>query len=367
MKKINVPDLVEVTDDIFNQDNSVFAKVLCKISQVDSPRMFLLADNSVVSKTESLGLKIGKYIKTHSINLLSSPIVISCGEKIKTDDFSTFRSISAKVVAAGMQKNDILVALGGGSLFDVAGMVAAQVYGGIKFVKIPTTLSAMIDGAYATKASLNVSEVKDAVSVEIKADAVVVDTRFLSTLLCGVCHAGIAQMLRLGVSHDKAFVKKLFDVGAQAFVKNQSPSSEIIKQAIELRLKKGESDLGEWCSSILESLSTYKLPHGYAVAISTAIHIKYAALVGVIAQEEADTLISFLHDVGALESVMHSRHVISQIKKIVSFAEVWKMRTAKSFEMLAAVGKKQSATEIDIAKMEQAIADIISRESVIKA
>jgi hypothetical protein len=70
MKKINVPDLVEVTDDIFNQDNSVFAKVLCKISHVDSPRMFLLADDSVVSKTESLRLKIGKYIKTHSISLL---------------------------------------------------------------------------------------------------------------------------------------------------------------------------------------------------------------------------------------------------------------------------------------------------------
>jgi len=363
MKKNQFADGVEITNDVFDRDNPVFAEALKCVSGSDSPRIFLLADNSVVSKTESLGLKIGTYIKTHSINLLSSPIVISCGEKIKTDDFSTFRTICANVVAAGMCKNDILVALGGGSLFDVAGMVASQVSGGIKFVKIPTTLSAMVDGAYATSACLNVADVKDALSVAVVADSIIVDTRFLSTLLGGVCRAGIAQMLRLGISHDKAFVNGLLSLGSATFAKNQIPTDEIIRQAIELRVKKGASALGEWCSSTLESLSAYKLPNGYAAAISTAVHLKYAAATGAISLEDAEELIGFLRGIGALESVMHSRHVISQVKKIASCAGVWKSRTAKPFELLSAVGKVEDAQEIDVAKMEQAIADITACEN----
>jgi 3-dehydroquinate synthase len=345
---------VEISNDIFNEENPVLADILHELSP-NGARIFLVADASVVSKTDSLGSKIGRYIQSRAIKLCAPPIVISSGEKIKCDDFSTVRSVCRDFLAAGISKDDVVVILGGGSLFDVAGYVASQIYGGVKCVRIPTTLSAMADGAFAQTAKINIGEFKSALSVESPCEAVLIDTHFLATLLAGVWNAGVAQMVRIALVSDLGLAKKFFSAEEGELAKDSTFVMEMLHETVELRTCKGESSFAMWCAEKLESMSAYKLPHGYAAAIAVAIMVKYSQLAGFLKDADAEKILSLFTRIGALESIMHSRHVISQTRKIVFGLEEYLRNTGGPFEVMTKIGRIETVQEIDYEKLEQAV------------
>jgi 3-dehydroquinate synthetase len=123
--------------------------------------------------------------------------------------------------------DDGVVALGGGSLLDVAGYAASQVRGGIGIVRIPTTVAAMIEGGFASYAAVDSVNVKDALRVPSTPISVLVDTSFASTILDGVWRGGIGEAVRLALSYDASFFKKMRDVEYQ---RNENRKDQVARK-----------------------------------------------------------------------------------------------------------------------------------------
>lgn len=346
---------VETANDVFGEDNTALANVLRRVAGVEHPRVMLVADANVVSRTESLGARIGLYVKKQGIELAGAPVVVQCGEKAKFEDFYSCRRVLLNAIQSKLGKNDVLLALGGGSLFDVAGFVATQVAGGVKYVKIPTTISAMVDGAYAQTALFNFGGAKDSFGVFAPADAVVVDPLFADTVMDGVWRAGFAELLRIGFACDSKFAKSVMKAKDEIRERKKGLAGKFVGAALKARLAKGPLRVGLWCANRLQSMSAYKLPHGYSVAIGTAIAARYSAMRGLIDSDKAEEIVGAFGEIGALDPVEHSQHVIGHPYRVAEGVSIWRISNPGPIEWFADIGKTVLEDDVDLELVAKAV------------
>ena len=285
--------------------------------------MLIVADMNVVQRTEGLGSKIGRYVQGHKIRLAGSPVVIGGGEKIKADNLQSALKIVSEMLSAKIGRNDVVLAIGGGTILDVAGYAAAQVRGGVKLVRMPTTPAAMMDAAYAENAAVDSATVKDALRVSSVPAAVVIDTGFAASVLDGVWRGGIGEAVRLAVASDAALLKKI-EAQAEAYRgRDISALGALVKAVHAVRAKKGGTPFAQWAAFRLESLSGYKLPHGYAVSIGVCIDLGYAAEKGLLKPADRDRVVTLLGSCGALDGLAHSGHLLNQTENLLCGLDAW--------------------------------------------
>ena len=109
---------VNFIDDLFAEDNAAFSDILRSLAQSETPNVLLVADQNVVQKTQSLGTRIGKYFQKYGVKMASAPVVLSGGEKNKSDNFQSVMTLVASMVDSKIGANDIVIALGGGARFE---------------------------------------------------------------------------------------------------------------------------------------------------------------------------------------------------------------------------------------------------------
>ena len=331
---------VEFAEDVFGESPKL-AEVLADLGgEAGMPRVLIVADSNVVQRTEGLGSRIGKYVQTHGITLAGSPVVLSGGEKIKADNLQSALKVMSAALDARLGKSDCILAIGGGSLLDVAGYAAAQVRGGVQIVRMPTTPAAMIDAAFADYAALDSMSVKDALRVPSVAAAVVIDIAFAKTVLDGVWRGGIGEAVRLASVTDGTLMKKLVKWADAYRSRDLDVLSETVKAAVAVRAKKGPTDFAEWCAMRLESISGYKLPHGYAVAIAICVDASYAVEKGYLKAKDKDLICGVLETCGALDGLVHSQHTLGQPERVLCGLDAWNLSaTSPGLVLPAGVGK----------------------------
>ena len=185
---------VSFTNNLFDEDNATMARTLRECGNPERPRVLVVADSNVVQHTPGLGSTMGRYFMAHDIELAANPVVAGGGEKLKLDGWNAVMRIIAAASAANLGRSDIVLAIGGGALLDVASFAAACIRGGVQTVRVPTTPAAMIDGAYSTFAAFDTNEEKDAVRIAARPAAVVVDAQFSATVLDGVWRGGLGEI-----------------------------------------------------------------------------------------------------------------------------------------------------------------------------
>jgi len=312
-------------EDVFGESNTTLADTLRAVTGSGNPRIMLVADMNVVQHTEGLGTKIGRYVKANGIELMASPVVLPGGEKVKCDALRCALRVATAAVEAKIGANDCIVALGGGTILDVAGWAASQVRGGVKLVRIPTTVASMIEAGFAESAALDCAGVKDSLKVRCVPSAVVIDTRFASTVLDGVWRAGFSEAVRIATVSDEGFLRRLSEIASEFKVRNDAAMVETVKGAIDARMKCGGSAFGLWSALRLESMSGYKLPHGYAIAIGVTVDTAYAQLRGLITEEDRSVVVRALEDCGAMDGALHSRHLVAQADAVLRGLDAWNL------------------------------------------
>ena len=317
--------MVKLTDNVFSEANTDLAEALRKVSKSNEPRVVLVSDMNVVNQTEGLGKKIGTYFNEHGIKLCGKPVVLAGGERIKLDNMNSAARAMNGILDAKLGKNDIVLALGGGTVLDVAGYAAAQVRGGTKLVRIPTTVAAMIDAAYAETASLDSGKVKDAFRIPSVADAILVDRKFAMTILDGVWRAGFSEAARLAAACDAKLMDFILEEAENIRRKDEDTMFEVIERCFKVRQKKDPKNFGEWSAVRLESMSGYKLPHGYAIAIGVMIDATYSMLKGFLSQDEWRQIADFMNKCGAMDGAVHSRHLVNQVDTVMFGLDAWEL------------------------------------------
>jgi 3-dehydroquinate synthase len=115
-----------------------------------------------------------------------------------------------KLTDVEFSPTDILFALGGGGVMDVAAFVAATYQKGIPFIQVPTSLLAMVDSAISQDAYLNFQSRKNQIGVTYSPEHVVIDTDYLKTMPSKVLANGVAQAIQYGLLVDVALLSDLF-------------------------------------------------------------------------------------------------------------------------------------------------------------
>ena len=338
---------VEIAEDVFGE-SSVLADVLKKATGSESPRVLIVADMNVVQRTEGLGSRIGRYVQAHGIALAGSPVVISGGEKVKADNLQNALTVVSAILSAKLGRNDVVLALGGGTILDVAGYAAAQVRGGVKIVRLPTTPAAMLDAAYADYAAVDSATVKDALRVPSVPAAVVIDPKFAASVLDGVWRGGIGEAVRLGVALDAALLKKVLKLAPAYGRREPEALGELVKAVKAVRAKKGATTFAQWAALRLESMSGYKLPHGYAVAIGILVDLGYAAEKGAVKPADLAAVEAALRDCGATDGLAHSGHLIGQVDNLLHGLDAWLLASDEPAVVLpTGLGKSKPEPEPD--------------------
>ena len=133
--------------------------------------------------------------------------VIPHGEPSKA--FETLPGVYSSLLEAKISRTDLIVALGGGVVGDLAGFVAATFLRGIKFVQIPTSILAQVDSSVGGKVAVDLPQGKNLVGAFYQPKAVFIDTDLLATLSTRFLHDGLAEAIKYGCIKDAALFEKI--------------------------------------------------------------------------------------------------------------------------------------------------------------
>lgn len=316
---------VEFIDGVFDEGNDALVKLVKKVTGSEAPKVLLVADGNVVQRVEGLGSKIGKYVQAHGISLAGTPVVLSGGEKTKTDNLQSALKLVSAILEAKLGKSDCVLALGGGALLDIASYAAAQARGGVRVIRMPTTPAAMFDGAFATYGAVNSSNVKDALRVACEPAAVAIDTSFATSVLDGVWRGGISDAVRLAAVSDGALMKKIAKCASAYQRRDVAVLRELAEAVYKVRAKRGSTTCSEWIAFRLEAMSGYKLPHGYAISIGVCLDSAYAVARKLMKETDREVVFKTLAESGALDGLSHSFHLLNQPETVLFGLDAWKL------------------------------------------
>lgn len=241
------------------------------------------------------------YFQTVESSLLDAgykvvKFVIQNGESSK--NAANYLSILDFLAENGFTRKDVVVALGGGVVGDLAGFAAATYMRGTRFVQIPTTLLAAVDSSVGGKTAIDLESGKNLVGAFFQPDFVLCDYKTLYTLDEEVFRAGCAEIIKYGVIWDK----ELFELLKQPM---DDRIEEIISRCVAIKrdvVNEDECDngirqilnFGHTAGHAIESLSRFKTPHGFAVAEGMALIACASAKMGLCTVECCDEIIKML-------------------------------------------------------------------------
>jgi 3-dehydroquinate synthase len=243
----------------------------------------------------------------------SSRVIVPPGEGAKS--FRIFDQVCEQVIAARIERGDLIIALGGGVIGDLAGFVASVVRRGLDYVQVPTTLLAQVDSSVGGKTAINSAHGKNLIGAFHQPVLVVADTATLDTLPAREFRAGYAEVVKYGLLGDAAFFSWLEANWREVFNGGKSSGNFAREQAIAVCCRAKASivarderetgdrallNLGHTFGHALEAATGFsgRLLHGEAVAAGMGLAFEFSARRGLLPAADAARAIRHLAEVG---------------------------------------------------------------------
>lgn len=220
-------------------------------------------------------------------------LVLNDGEKEK--NFNNYKKILVTANEKGLTRSDVIIAIGGGVVGDIAGFAASTYMRGIDFIQIPTTLLSMVDSSVGGKTAIDMFGLKNIVGTFYQPKKVFININFLKTLSKRQFYSGMAEVLKYafieencGLQHSIFFFEYL--TLCQEKIQKQDPLTliKVIEYCLLLKIAVVDQDeresglrkilnLGHTLGHSLEALGKYrKFLHGEAVAQGLFFAFNYA-------------------------------------------------------------------------------------------
>lgn len=268
----------------------------------------IISDENVFS---IYGKKVGRILKDSGFAVNS--FVVPPGEETKCLKYAI--RIYDFLVQHRTERDDVIVALGGGVVGDLAGFVAATFLRGMPWVQVPTSLLAMVDASIGGKVGVNHPEGKNLIGAFYQPSLVLADPQTLTTLPQRELTSGWAEVVKHGLILDERFVSFLEDnvsklaelepsVLTQAIARSAAIKAEVVSQ--DERERKGKRTIlnyGHTIGHALEAATGYKLLlHGEAVTIGMIAAAKLSQRLGLLSSQAEERQRVLLRRFGLLTS-----------------------------------------------------------------
>jgi 3-dehydroquinate synthase len=236
-------------------------------------------------------------------------IVIPPGEASKS--FVQLERVCDELLALDFDRGDVITALGGGVVGDLAGFAAAILKRGVDFIQIPTTLLAQVDSSVGGKTAIDTSRGKNLIGAFWQPRLVLCDLDALDPLPDRELRAGYAEVLKYGLLGDRAFFERLEADGAKVLARDREALAFAVARSVEMKAEIVSEDvreqgrrallnLGHTFAHALEAETGFAeaLLHGEAVAVGCALAFRFSAAQGLCAPEDAERVERALRDAG---------------------------------------------------------------------
>ena len=240
-----------------------------------------------------------------------SPKVLEVPVGESTKSFINLEKIIDQLLESKVDRDSLLVALGGGGIGDLAGFAGAVTLRGIKVIQVPTTLLSQVDSSVGGKTGINVRQGKNLVGSFYQPSLVAIDTQVLQTLPPRQLFAGYAEVVKYGLIRDRSFFdwlelngKKVLegDKVAQQFAIFTSCriKAEIVEADEKEKDLRAILNFGHTFGHALEAEAGYNgnLLHGEAVSIGMVMAIELSRNLGHLSGQDAGRAVEYIRNIG---------------------------------------------------------------------
>lgn len=230
--------------------------------------------------------------------------IFEAGESSKT--IQTAQSLYEHLILNHFDRNDMLVALGGGVVGDLTGFVAATYLRGIRFVQVPTSLLAMVDSSIGGKTGVDFMCYKNMVGAFHQPSAVYINISALQTLTEEHYYNGFAEIVKYGMIQDATFLSWITEHIEEICQHDESVLEEIVYRSCLFKRdivqrdakEKGERALlnyGHTIGHSIEKNSNFTLLHGQCVALGMVAALYMDVKRGKVLQQELEAFENLLY------------------------------------------------------------------------
>ena len=218
-------------------------------------------------------------------------IVVPQGERTK--DFAHLEDLIDQLLAARIERGDLVLALGGGVVGDLTGFAASILRRGVGVVQLPTTLTAQVDSAVGGKTAINSTHGKNLVGTFHQPRLVLADIEVLASLPARELRAGYAEVVKYGVLGDRDFFTWLEGNGAAVLAGDGAALAHAVFESVRAKVGLVATDpfetgdrallnLGHTFAHAFEAAAGYAsgILHGEAVAVGTVLALELSARLG---------------------------------------------------------------------------------------
>ncbi len=269
-----------------------------------SDRVFIVTNKLL----KSLYLKkIKNSFVKHGITV--SEIIINDSESKK--NLESVKILTSHLLKNKVDRNDTLIALGGGVIGDLVGFVASITLRGINFIQIPTTLLSQVDSSVGGKTGVNTPLGKNLIGSFYQPALVISDVGILKSLNKREVLSGYAEVIKYGIIMDKVFFNWLLKNDKHFLNQNANYLIEIVYKSCKNKAKIVNQDekeknirallnLGHTFGHAIEALNNYKktVVHGEAVAIGIMMALELSFLEGKISKDIINKIESHFDKIG---------------------------------------------------------------------
>ena len=216
----------------------------------------------------------------------------------------------------GARRDDVVLALGGGVIGDLAGFVAATYMRGVRLWQVPTSLLAQVDSSVGGKVAVDLRAGKNLVGAFYQPDLVVVDPQLLTTLPAAELHAGLGEVVKYGLLEGGELLIRLERGADGLLARDAIVLGEVIQRCVAYKARAVESDeldlgpravlnLGHTVAHALELTQGYgALAHGVAVGLGTLAALSVSEQVVGLDEEVRERAAAILARLGLPRTVV---------------------------------------------------------------
>ena len=227
-------------------------------------------------------------------------IVLPPGEETKS--FAHLAELSGRLLDLKLDRGDLIVALGGGVIGDLAGFAASIYKRGIGFIQVPTTLLAQVDSSVGGKTAIDTPQGKNLIGAFHQPRLVLADLDVLSTLPGRQMRAGYAEVIKYGLLGDFGFFEWLERHGSEALGREPEALGRAVARSVEMKAEIVAEDetetsgrrallnLGHTFGHAFEAETGFgdMLLHGEGVALGCAMAFRFSSRLGLCSGQDAE-------------------------------------------------------------------------------
>lgn len=293
----------------------------------------------------------------------------TAGEDSK--NLSTVKELYEVLIKQKYERNDVILAVGGGVVGDLAGFTAATYLRGIRFAQIPTTLLAMSDSSVGGKTGVDFLSYKNMVGAFHQPRLVFMNVATLSTLPEREYLSGMAEVIKYGYIYDRDFLNYLRENTDKILAKDYSSLEYIIFHSCRIKKEVVEKDpLEEGLRAILnyghtighavEKLMQYSLLHGECVALGMLSAGRIAVDRGLMSEKELEEMKKILSDYKLYRKISVSEVSFSREDVLAATKSDKKMQGGRiKFVLTADIGRAEIYKDITDEELMLGINEII--------